>query len=110
MGHFFSKMRDTIYYFFARRRNRYSCSLLDAKNINVDGQSAKFVYSALTIRNVREVAPRVIFDDPLLIEQFHPEDSLKIGFISAAEFLLRDATSLDDAKKRYQAISERMFS
>ena len=110
MNHFLLKIKDGWHYFMSRGRNRYPCRFVKVINIGHSSKPLKITYSAISLQHIREITPKEIFSDPFLIEKFHPNDAAKIGFIAAAEVLLKNTASLQEGKERYQRMLETSFN
>jgi hypothetical protein len=65
-------------------------------------------FHAVSKLHVRDVEIDSLLNDQELIEKFHPTDGVKLGFLSAVE-ILKTQTSIEDAEKLFQKITQQMF-
>jgi hypothetical protein len=106
----FGKVKDKIIYSFESIKNRYPCRIIKIKNLVDFDKSTLVTYQAVTRFNLRELKLESILDNPMLIEKFHPTDAVKLGFLSAAEILLKNDKTFDEMKLDYQKIVLGMFN
>ena len=90
-------------------KNRYPCKIIAVTDAKVYDKIAKVKYQAATKINIRISPVKDILDDPLLVEKFHPTDGVKLGFLACGELLLKDCSSIDEAKEKFQKIIHQML-
>ncbi|OGT31566.1 MAG: hypothetical protein A3E87_00240 [Gammaproteobacteria bacterium RIFCSPHIGHO2_12_FULL_35_23] len=110
MKDLFNKLKDRLYYSAESIKNRYPCRIIRIKNELVMNKTTHIIYQAVTKLNLRELALKELVNDPLLIEKFHPTDCIKLGFLSAGELLIKNATNLEEARENYRRIIKDMFT
>lgn len=104
------KVKNRFSYFVESIRNRYPCKLIKVKNHLDFDRKTLVIYQAVTRFNLRELGLEEILNNPMIIEKFHPTDAVKIGFLSAAEILLKNDKTLAEIKSDYEKIAANMFS
>lgn len=106
----FSALKNRFYYAAESIKNRYPCKIINVHNEIILHKKIIISYQAATKLNVRQISLEDLLDDPLLIEKFHPTDCVKLGFLSAAEILIKKQKTLEESFTKYQQISKKMFS
>lgn len=109
MMNILGKVKNKLIYSLESIKNRYPCKLIKVKNHTDFNQKTLVTYQAVTRFNLRELTLEEILSDPMVIEKFHPTDAVKIGFLSAAEILLKNDKTIDQIKKDYEEIAANMF-
>lgn len=103
------KVKNRIIYSFESVKNRYPCRIIKIKNlVNFDTKTL-VTYQAVTRFNLRELTLETILNNSMIVEKFHPTDAVKLGFLSAAEILLKNDKTLDEIKLDYQKVALGMF-
>lgn len=109
MKRIFSGLINRYYYTLESIKNRYPCKIIDVSDATAYDKIAKVKYQAATKINIRTSSARDILDDPLLVEKFHPTDGVKLGFLACGELLLKDCTTIEDAREKFQKIINKML-
>jgi hypothetical protein len=90
-------------------RNRYPCKIIGVANLNDFSKKTSITYQAATKINIRTSLTKDVLDDPLLVEKFHPTDCIRLSFLAFGELILSGELSIEEAKERYNKISQSMF-
>jgi len=104
-----NKIMNKYHYAVESIKNRYPCKIIEISNINVFDKSTAIKYQAASKLHIRTATAQDILKDPLLVEKFHPTDGVKLGFIACGEILLNDNVTIEQARKFYVEIANRMF-
>lgn len=104
-----NKVINKYHYAVESIKNRYPCKIIEIRNINKFDESTIIKYQAASKLHIRTTTAQDILKDPLLIEKFHPTDGVKLGFIACGEILLNDNVTIEQARKLYIEIANRMF-
>lgn len=109
MKKIFSGIINRYHYAMESIKNRYPCKIIAVSDVKAYGRSAKVKYQAVTKINIRTSTVKDMLDDSLLVEKFHPTDGVKLGFLACGELLLKDCSTLDEAKEKFHTIIEKML-
>lgn len=109
MKNIFSGLINRYYYTIESIKNRYPCKIIDVTDAASYDKIAKVKFQAATKINIRISTAEEILDDPLLVEKFHPTDGVKLGFLACGELLLKDCSTLEEAKEKFQKIINQML-
>ncbi len=109
MSKAFSKIINRYHYAIESIKNRYPCKIIAVSDVDKHDKCAKIKYQAVTKINIRTSTAKDILDDPLLVEKFHPTDGVKLGFLACGEILLKECTSIDEARMKFQTIINEML-
>lgn len=109
MSNIIRKIISKYYYSLESIKNRYPCKIIAVKNIDKFDAPVDIKFIAATKINIRKLQVQEILSDPLLIEKFHPTDSVKLGFLACGEILLKDNMTIEEARKLYLKITNLMF-
>ena len=103
------KLKNKFYYSTESIKNRYPCKIIKIRDHFHAFKTTKIIYQAVTRLNLRESRVDEILNDPMIIEKFHPTEAVKLGFLAAGEIFLKSHKSLDEIKKEYEKIIQKMF-
>lgn len=109
MNSVLSKISNRYHYAMESIRNRYPCKIVGVTNIDTFEKKTKVTFQAATKNNIRTSLVKDIIEDPLLVEKFHPTDSIRLSFVAFGELILSDTLSIEEARERYNKISKNMF-
>lgn len=109
MAHLFKKLINRYHYSMESIKNRYPCKIIGVKNLSDFSKPTEIQFLAATKINVRTSTTQAILDDPLLVEKFHPTDGVKLGFLACGEILLKENSSIEEARRLYLLIINHMF-
>ena len=92
-------------YHFLSIKNRYPCRIT-AERIDPLTQETNVVYRVSPRRDEFEIKLKSLLDQPLLIEKFHPTETIRLGFMAFGDIFFNQ--SKEDAHKQYQHIIQKM--
>lgn len=93
------RLKNRFYYSVESIKNRYPCKIVKVKDEANFDKGTQITYQAVSKLNLREVPLKELIDDSMLIEKFHPTDCIKLGFLCAADILIKKSSNLEEAKK-----------
>ena len=102
-------LKNKTIYSLACIKNRYPCKLMRVKNLFSEKNHASVVYKIAIKFNFVESGISEILDNPDIIEKFHPMDGVKLGFLAASDILLKEFTTIGEARKKYNNIANNLF-
>ena len=98
------KIKNIYFYATESMKNRYPCKIIKIRNLSGSENKIIITYQAVTRLNIRESSIEKLLEDRLLVEKFHPFDSVKLGFLSAGDIFLKKDTDVNEIKRNYLEI------
>jgi hypothetical protein len=74
-------------YSLATIKNRYPCKIVGEQHL-LENHDTEILYTIFSKRDVYKISVKDLLNDPDLLAQFHPTQTLKIGFIAFGDILL----------------------
>lgn len=106
LGEKFSYLKNKTIYSTEVIKNRYPCKIAGYRNLKAP-KDTTILYCVLEKKdNAYEISTRALLEDRKLLEKFHPEDAVRLGFISCGDILFSEDT--DEWQQKYHEVVDKI--